>query len=59
MLVRNKWNSMLYEVVTEDDKEVTLKRTVDYEAKGKLKGSILVVSKSEYYFNYIVKEVEK
>lgn len=46
---------MIYEVVTENDKEVTLKRTVDYKAKGKLKGSTLVVSKSEYHFNYIVK----
>lgn len=56
MLVRNKWNKMLYEVVTENDKEVTLKRTQDYKAKKEVKGSTFVIDKSEYHFNYIVKE---
>lgn len=56
MLVRNKWNGMMYEVVSVADKSVTLKRTQDYEAKGEVKGSTFVIDKSEYHFSYSVKE---
>ena len=50
MLVKNKWNNGMYEVVSQTDKEVTLKRMEDrYNRK---KGEVFTIAKSEYYFNY-------
>lgn len=43
MLVRNKWNGKMYEVLEITDKNVTLQR-VD--------GSQFTILKSEYFFSY-------
>ena len=43
MLVRNKWNGKMYEVLEITDKNVTLQR-VD--------GSQFTIQKSEYFFSY-------
>ena len=43
MLVRNKWNGKMYEVLEITDKNVTLQRE---------DGSQFIIQKSEYFFNY-------
>ena len=43
MTVKNKWNGKMYEVIQEKDGKVTLQRE---------DGSILTISKGEYFSNY-------
>ena len=43
MLVRNKWNGKMYEVLEITDKNVTLQRE---------DGSQFIIKKAEYFFNY-------
>ena len=43
MLVRNKWNNKMYEVLEITDKNVTLQRE---------DRSQFTIKKSEYFFNY-------
>ena len=47
MLVRNKWNGKMYEVMEITDKNVTL-RSED--------GSQFTIQKSEYFFSYSEKK---
>lgn len=51
MVVRNKWNGNDYIVVEKTDKDVTLQRTTD--------GSRFTIQKSEYFFNYFEKSIDK
>lgn len=50
MLVRNKWNGGMYEVLEITDKNVTLQRE---------DGSQFTIQKSEYFFSYFEKVVDK
>ena len=47
MLVRNKWNGKMYEVMEITDKNVTLRRE---------DGSQFTIQKSEYFFSYFEKK---
>ena len=47
MLVRNKWNGKMYEVLEITDKNVTLQRE---------DGSQFIIHKSEYFINYSEKK---
>lgn len=47
MLVRNKWNNKMYEVLEITDKNVTLQRE---------DGSQFTIWKSEYFFSYSEKK---
>ena len=47
MLVRNKWNNKMYEVLEITDKNVTLQRE---------EGRQFTVQKSEYFFSYSEKK---
>lgn len=47
MLVRNKWNNKMYEVLEITDKNVTLQRE---------DGSQFTIQKSEYFFSYSEKK---
>lgn len=51
MTARNKWNRKDYLLVEKTDKTVTLKRKKD--------GYTLTIAKSEYFFNYFEKVVDK
>lgn len=50
MLVRNKWNNKMYEVLEITDKNVTLQRE---------DGSQFTIQKSEYFFSYLEKVVDR
>ena len=50
MLARNKWNNKMYEVLEITDKNVTLQRE---------DGSQFTIQKSEYFFSYFEKVVDK
>lgn len=47
MLVRNKWNSKMYEVLEITDKNVTLQRD---------DGSQFTIQKTDYFYNYSEKK---
>ena len=47
MLVRNKWNNKMYEVLEITDKNVTLRRE---------DGSQFTIQKPEYFFSYSEKK---
>ena len=47
MLVRNKWNNKMYEVLEITDKNVTLQRE---------DGSQFTIQKAEYFFSYSEKK---
>lgn len=56
MVVKNKWNGGLYEVINESSNEVELKRCSD--------SSTFTIAKSEYTFSYnklsdLKKSIEK
>ena len=53
MIVKNKWNNCLYEVVDDSKNEIVLKRLSD--------NTIFKIAKSEYTFSYKLSEktVEK
>ena len=44
MIVKNKWNGNLYEIIKDAGKEIELKRLSD--------GTTLKIAKSEYAFSY-------
>ena len=48
MIVKNKWNGKLYEVVKDSDDKIELKRLSD--------GTIFTIAKSEYTFSYKLSE---
>lgn len=50
LLVRNKWNGKTYKVLETTDKAVTLQRE---------DGTKFTIQKSEYFFNYFEKRVDK
>lgn len=50
MLVLNKWNHKEYKVLEVTDKTVTLERK---------DGTRFTIQKSEYFFNYVEKVVDK
>ena len=50
MLVRNKWNGKTYKVLETTDKIVKLQRE---------DGTQFTIQKSEYFFNYFEKSVDK
>lgn len=44
MVVKNKWNNKLYEVIDDSNNEIVLKRLSD--------GVTFTIAKSEYIFSY-------
>lgn len=51
MTVRNKWNGNDYLLIEETDRTVTLKRKED--------GYTFTIAKSEYFFSYLEKVVDR
>lgn len=49
--VKNKWNCKLYEVVSDNVKDITLKRLEDNKQ--------FTIAKSEYFFSYFEKTIDK
>jgi hypothetical protein len=52
-VVRNKWNSKLYKIVSHTDKQFTLERLEAVYSNAK--GTTLTIDKSELFANYFKK----